>query len=118
MEDLNTELSKWFEELQKLPVDSHLLCPKINNDDDEDYGGLSGTSTASPIKEKRIQDGQHRIEVTYWNSLILGFDKKDAGEWLTDFTARLETCLKFCPECVLNWHMQRKRHLRKFSVYD
>ncbi|RFU81156.1 helicase sen1 [Trichoderma arundinaceum] len=51
-------------------------------------------------KKSRMQESKDRIEVTYWNSLIFGFDKQEAGKWLEDFTGRLENCLKYCPECV------------------
>jgi len=58
-----------------------------------------------------------RIEITYWNSLIFGYDKKDAGKWLETFRDRLNRCLKHCGGCVLNWHMKRRAHLDKFAEY-
>ncbi|CAM1502138.1 Fc.00g041220.m01.CDS01 [Cosmosporella sp. VM-42] len=117
MSDLNEELGKWYEELQKIPTECHLLCPKTFNDDEEDYKTLDDPDSEISIdeKKKRIQKGDERIEVTYWNSLIFGFDKQDAGKWLDEFATRLEECLKLCSDCVLNWHMKRKNYLQKFA---
>lgn len=117
MAELNEELSKWFEELQKLPSESHLLCPKISEDDVEDYKSLDDPESAISRSEKaaRIEDGKRRIEITYWNSLIFGFDKSAAGKWLDEFKERIERTLRTCSECVLNWHMYRPLQLQKFS---
>ena len=119
MSDLNEELSKWYEELGKIPPECHLLCPKVSSDDDEEYKILDATDSNISIDEKRnrIQKGNERIEITYWNSLIFGFDKQDAGKWLEEFATRLEECLKLCSDCVLNWHMKRKMYLQKFAEY-
>lgn len=119
MADLNEELAKWFDEFQTINPESHLLCPKISDEDVENYKTLSDPHTSISIeeKQKRIENGESRIEITYWNSLIFGYDKKDAGKWLDTFTDRLEHCLKLCSECVLNWHMRRRIHLDKFAEY-
>ena len=115
--DSRNELEKWYEEYQKLPAENHLLCPRLDNEDDENYKDLSDSSSkiSQADKRARIEAAQKRIEITYWNSLIFGFDKKDAGKWLDQFTNRLESCLKTCADCVLNWHMTRQHHLDKFS---
>lgn len=119
MADLNEELVKWFEVFQKVDQECHLLCPKLSDDDFEDYKTLSDPHSEISVeeKQKRIKDGEARIEMTYWNSLIFGYDKKDAGKWLDTFTDRLEHCLKLCSDCVLNWHMKRRAHLEKFAEY-
>ncbi|KAH7019944.1 SEN1 N terminal-domain-containing protein [Ilyonectria destructans] len=117
MSDVNEELAKWYEELQKIPTEYHLLCPRTGDDDEENYKNLDDPDSKISLEEKkkRIEQGKERIEVTYWNSLIFGFDKKVAGKWLEDFTTRLEEGLKFCSDCVLNWHMKRKANLQKFA---
>ncbi|KYK59906.1 hypothetical protein DCS_01040 [Drechmeria coniospora] len=117
MAEFNEDLARWFEELQKVPAEHHLLCPKISTDDAEDYKSFDDIYSRITVEEKkkRIEDGDRRIEITYWNSLIFGFDKKDAGKWLNEFTTRLEDCLKSCPGCVLNWHMKRRANLQKFA---
>lgn len=117
MADINEVLGKWYEEFQQIPAEVHLLCPRISVEDDENYKNLDDPDSRISTEEKssRIQKSKERIEITYWNSLIFGFDKQEAGKWLEDFTGRLESCLKDCPECVLNWHMKRKHHLQMFS---
>ncbi|RDA87378.1 hypothetical protein CP532_6981 [Ophiocordyceps camponoti-leonardi (nom. inval.)] len=117
MSEFNELLNKWFEELQKIPTDYHLLCPKISDNDEENYRTLDDPTSKITLaeKKKRIEDGQARIEITYWNSLIFGFDKQEAGKWLDDYTSRLQNCLKECPDCVFNWHSNRKASLQKFS---
>jgi senataxin len=119
MSDPNPELNKWFGELQKLPAEVHLLCPRVRDDDLENYKLLNDDKSNITVEEKksRISDGMQRIEITYWNTLIFGYDKREAGKWLEDFTTRLEHCLKNCPDCVFNWHMKRKIHLQKFNEH-
>lgn len=117
MADINEVLGKWYDDFQKIPPEVHLLCPRLGDDDDENYKDFDDLDSKILPEEKqaRIEQSKKRIEITYWNSLIFGFDKQEAGKWLEDYTARLDTCLKYCPECVLNWHMKRKAHLQKFS---
>ncbi|TFB03099.1 Helicase SEN1 [Trichoderma ghanense] len=117
MADINEVLGKWYEEFQRIPAEVHLLCPRVSADDDEDYKSLEDpdSSISAEEKQSRIEQSKKRIEITYWNSLIFGFDKQEAGRWLEEFTGRLDKCLKSCPECVLNWHMKRRHHLQVFS---
>lgn len=116
---ISDELGKWFDEFQSIPPETHLLCPRINDDDAENYRLLDDLDSAitREEKEKRIEAANSRINITYWNSLIFGFDKKDAGKWLADFSRRLDASLKSCSECVLNWHMRRKPQMQKFLEY-
>lgn len=113
------ELSKWFEALQQLSPECHLLCPRIGPDDVEIYKGSrpSDSQITSAERLKRIADGDERIKITYWNSLIFGFDKEDAGQWVDEFAKRLEDCLQQCPDCVINWHSMRQHYLQEFTEY-
>ncbi|GAB0137064.1 hypothetical protein EsDP_00005347 [Epichloe bromicola] len=117
MSELNEELAKWYDELQKLPTECHLLCPKIDSDDPENYKTFDDPETkiSADEKRKRIEQGHRRVEITYWNSLIFGFDKSAAGKWLEDFKERLEQTLRTCSDCVLSWHMRRPVYLQSFS---
>ena len=83
MTDLNDELVKWYEELQQFSPDAHLLCPRTGDDDNENYKTLDDPESTISVEEKeaRIKEGRRKIEITYWNSLIFGFDKQDAGKW-------------------------------------
>ncbi|KAG6031692.1 hypothetical protein E4U41_007480 [Claviceps citrina] len=117
MSELNEELAKWYDELQKLSSECHLLCPKIDSDDGENYKIVDDPESTISVDEKkqRIEQGHRRIEITYWNSLIFGFEKSAAGKWLEEFKERLEQTLRTCSDCVLNWHMRRPVYLQQFS---
>lgn len=117
MHEIDEELAKRYAELQEIPPDVHLLCPKTSEDDEEDYRKVNDPDSSLPPaeKQKRIQDGEKRVELTYWNSLILGFDKKAAGKWGEEFRERLDNALRHCSDCVLNWHMKRQEQLHRFS---
>lgn len=116
---ISDELGKWFEKLQAIPPGNHLLCPRISDDDGENYRLLDDPDSdiTRQEKEDRIEAGNQRIDITYWNSLIFGFDKKEAGKWLEEFTTKLDASLRTCSECVLNWHMRRKAQMQKFLEY-
>jgi senataxin len=117
MADAQTQLLPWFEKLKALPLEAHLLCPKLSGADDENYKDLNDpeSSITRETKQKRIKDGEARLEITYWNSLVFGFDRRDSGQWVEEFNERLNGCLQECPDCVLNWHMRRKQFLRQFA---
>ncbi len=116
---ISEELGKWFDEFQAIPPERHLLCPRISDDDGENYRSLDDpdSTITREEKEKRIAAGNSRIDITYWNSLIFGFDRKDAVKWLGEFTKRFDASLKSCSECVLNWHMRRKPQIQNFLEY-
>ncbi|KAF4465127.1 hypothetical protein FALBO_8041 [Fusarium albosuccineum] len=115
--DLHEELSQWYEKIQKFPKESHLLCPRVSDDDGENYKVLDDPdSSISPDEKKsRLEKGDERLEATYWNSLIFGFDKQSQGKWGDELAERLSSCLKHCADCVFNWHMKRKAILQQFN---
>lgn len=99
-----------------LPEEPHLLCPKVNDDDEEDYSALGPqTTTGITLEEKqhRIQDAQRRTELTYDLSLLLGISKEQAGGWIEQWTERIELFLTKCDACILTYHMHRKVFLKK-----
>ncbi|KAM0561006.1 hypothetical protein ACHAPJ_003506 [Fusarium lateritium] len=115
--DLNEELSQWYEKIQNFDDECHLLCPRINDDDNENYRIREDPDSSIPQDEKdsRIQKGKERLEITYWNSLIFGFDKSSQGKWGEQLGERLNGCLKHCADCVYNWHMKRRALLQQFQ---
>lgn len=116
MDQLYEVLEGKYDGLQNIPDGSHWLCAKISDDDDEDYRRFNEESNLSASeKKRRIKDGESRTELTYWNSLVLGYDRKTAGQWGEEFRNKLDTTLKHCADCVLNWHMKRRLHLQKFA---
>lgn len=103
-----------FEEWHSLPDEVHLFCPKIDDDDEEDYQspGPPVTEITSAEKEKRIQDVQKRKELTYNLSLLLGISKEQSGGWLHQWTDRAESFLTKCDGCILGYHMYRRIFLK------
>lgn len=116
MSDPAQVLKGWFEKFQQIPAGCHLLCPRIKADDDENYRYPEPDSLLTDDERtKRILAGDSRVEITYWNSLVFGFEKEQAGPWLEEFTERLSLCLRECSECVINWYMRRQHYIKAFT---
>lgn len=115
--DIHEELSQWYEKIQKFPKECHLLCPRVSDDDYENYKLLDDpdSTISQDEKKSRIEEGNERLKVTYWNCLIFAFDKQSQGKWGDELAERLNHILKYCPECVFNWHMKRKDVLQQFQ---
>ncbi|KAI8722332.1 hypothetical protein NCS52_00376700 [Fusarium sp. LHS14.1] len=115
--DIHEELSQWYEKIQQFPKECHLLCPRVSDDDYENYKLLDDPDSTISQEEKksRIEEGNERLKVTYWNCLIFAFDKQSQGKWGDELAERLNHILKYCPECVFNWHMKRKDVLQQFQ---
>lgn len=108
-------ITRSYAEWERLPETPHLLCPKVNDDDDEDYAneGPPTTGISAEEKQQRIQDARRRKEVTYDLALLLGISKEQSGGWLDEWTQRTESFLTKCDGCILGYHMHRKAFLKK-----
>ncbi|KAI1501889.1 SEN1 N terminal-domain-containing protein [Biscogniauxia marginata] len=107
-----------FNKIRALPPENHLFCPKISEDDEENYNDLeaeSGLSIAE--KEQRIQDGAHRLDMMYSCSLILGVDPTAASAMVEEFQTRSGAFLKSCATCVRNWHKAREPFLKDINQF-
>ncbi|KAM0342341.1 hypothetical protein ACHAPQ_000069 [Fusarium lateritium] len=115
--DIDEELSQWYEKIQSFDNECHLLCPRLGEDDNENYRVLEDPDSAitQDQKRNRIQQGQERVKITYWNCLIFGFDKENQGKWGEELGSRLNACLQSCADCVYNWHMNRRALLQQFQ---
>lgn len=109
------KITESYEQWAGLPEEPHLLCPKINDEDEEDYSvpGHSTTGITVGEKSQRIQDSQRRTELTYDLSLLLGISKEQSGGWIEQWTERIESYLTKCDACILGYHMHRKVFLKK-----
>jgi senataxin len=116
-DNLEDILEKWYREFDRIPAEHHLLCPKVDDDDLENYDNDSTLPDGITAEEKsrRIKEGRRRLEIAYWNTLLFAYDKDKAGIWLIKYSQRLTSCLENCDKCVLNWHMGRKAALQRFS---
>lgn len=108
-----------YEQWAELAESPHLLCPKINDEDDEDYSSPGPPTTGITVQERqqRIQDAQRRKELTYDLSLLLGITKEQSGGWIEQWTERIESFLTKCDGCILGYHMHRKIFLKKLREY-
>lgn len=115
--DLHEELIQWYEKIQAFDDECHLLCPRVNDEDNENYRIQDDPDSAisRDEKTKRIEQGRERLEITYWNCLIFGFDQSSQGKWGEQLGERLNACLKHCADCVYNWHMNRRPLLQQFQ---
>lgn len=122
VDEENEETTRIYDGIAKVwtqwqPLDNvkHLLCPKVNDDDDEDYSspGPPVTDITAEEKAQRIQDAQHRRDLTYQLALLLGIDEDMSIGWLEPWTEGIERCLTKCDSCILYYHMHRKAFLKK-----
>lgn len=111
-------LEKTYEELRSIPTERHMCCPKISEDDDEDYDDLESPGEISvAVKEQRIADGNKRLYLLYDCSLILGLPAGSAPILSDEFSKRSNAFLKACASCVRNWHRGRRPFLKRMSEY-
>lgn len=101
-----------------IPADAHLLCPKISDDDEEDYDDVKEPGDVG-VEEKlrRFQDFKRRVGIVYQTSLIFGFEEENAALQLKEFRLRTNGCLTTCSQCVRTWHRNRKPFLKHLSEY-
>ena len=111
-------LEKTYEELRAIPTEHHMCCPKISEDDDEDYDDLESPGEISvEVKEQRIVDGNKRLYLLYDCSLILGLPPGSTPILSDEFSKRSNAFLKACASCVRNWHRGRRPFLKRMSEY-
>ncbi|OAA62492.1 hypothetical protein SPI_04032 [Niveomyces insectorum RCEF 264] len=129
-QEVYEEIIRSHQELERIPPEVHLFCPRLSDDDLEDYddpqptpgtgsGSGSGSTLGGPARQARIDDGHRRLQLTSWASLILGISREQADRWLGDWVRRTESFLVKCDACVRAWHMERKalksRLLKEFD---
>lgn len=112
-------LQKAFHDLGALSYDLHLMCPKVSEDDDEEYEDLEEAGEIGiEEKKKRTEAAAARLDTVYRCSLVLGFGADGgAGELLTVFKNRVNSLLETCAGCVRGWHRKRKPFLKDLIEY-
>jgi senataxin len=112
------DIPEAFNLFTNLPVDAHLLCPKVSEEDDEDYEDLSEPGDFGvEEKLKRIQEFKKRVGIAYQASLVFGFEEDNAASELEEFRSRTNSFLTTCSHCVRTWHRNRKPFLKHLSEY-
>ncbi|RYP68305.1 hypothetical protein DL770_008468 [Monosporascus sp. CRB-9-2] len=111
-------LEKTYEELRSIPPECHMCCPKISDEDEEDYDDLEAPSELSNAeKEQRVADGKKRLDLLYDCSLILGLPAGSAPTLSDEFYKRSNAFLRACAGCVRNWHKGRRPFLKRLSEW-
>ncbi|CAK7202909.1 DEAD-box type RNA helicase [Sporothrix eucalyptigena] len=123
-QEVYEEIISSHQELERIPPEVHLFCPRTSDDDQDDYddptaGGASLSPDEKAVRQARLDDGRRRLQLTSWASLILGINRNQADRWLDDWIRRTESFLVKCDGCVRAWHMERKalkdRLLKEFD---
>jgi senataxin len=106
-----------YHELEGIPEETHLLCPRVDDSDTNAYDEPDepGDDITAEEKQQRIKDGEERFLVASRLSLMLGLNAEQVKSWLETWKTRLETCLRKCDACVRNWHSRRADFLRYVS---
>ncbi|ROV94898.1 hypothetical protein VSDG_07052 [Cytospora chrysosperma] len=104
-----------YKEWVIIPAEHHLLCPKLNDEDDEDYRDPGPSEITAEEKERRIRDAQRRVELTYDLSLLVGITEEQSSGLKEQWIDRTESFLTKCDACVLRWHMHRKKFFEKLQ---
>ena len=123
-QEVYEEIISSHQELERIPPEAHLFCPRTSDDDAEDYDdpaylspGLAPETLAH--RQTLVGEGRRRLQLTSWASLILGISAEQADRWLGDWISRTETFLVKCDSCIRAWHMERKalkgRLLKEFD---
>lgn len=112
--DLVTDAYVAWKELE-LTEGQHMLCPKIGDDDDEDYVAYTLPVTAATIEDKanRTYWANKRVEQTYDASMLLGLSRSVTGDWVDKFVKGIEYWLTKCDTCILYYHMHRRKFLKR-----
>ncbi|KAB5560107.1 SEN1 N terminal-domain-containing protein [Coniochaeta sp. 2T2.1] len=117
MDDLYDSIINNYHDLQAVPEDTHILCPKVSDDDPNDYKepGEPGEDITVEEKKKRIADADKRLGVAYRLSLMLGLNAEQMKTWLENWALRVEGSLRTCDQCIRNWHLGRDKFLNSVS---
>ncbi|OCK89265.1 tRNA-splicing endonuclease-like protein [Cenococcum geophilum 1.58] len=107
------ELVRKLQELQRLPEDVHLFCPRVGDDTsiyyEEDLAGFPQDEDDA-IKEDRIKKLKE-VEERKWLTLdslqILAFDGPDAAPYIAWLKERLDTQMTCCDVCIRIFHKAR-----------
>jgi senataxin len=99
-----------------LPSETHLLCPRVSEDDDEDYDDLEEPGdVGTDEKQRRLEDFRSRVALVYQCSLIFGFEETSAASLQEQFKTRTSAFLQTCSHCVRTWHRNRAPFLKRLA---
>lgn len=107
-----------YHKLEAIPPDLHLLCPKVDDEDLEEYGDTDEPGGISAEeKKRRIEDAKTRHDITYRLCFLMGLSEEQASTWIEEWAKRLQEFLTKCDRCVRNWHLGREPFLKIVLEY-
>ncbi|KAF2745877.1 hypothetical protein M011DRAFT_459767 [Sporormia fimetaria CBS 119925] len=120
-----THIIDRIHELQALPSDLHLFCPRSGDESDayyeEDLAGVSPEDRPADLEEK-IQQAQERKLCTLDALQVMAFDGEEAEQYQAWLTDRLQTLMTSCDVCVRVFHQSRsewkERLLQQYEDED
>ena len=114
-EEIYDALMTYHLELDSIPPETHLFCPKVNDDDLTNYEELDVADedgVTSEEKKARVKAFDTRQIAAYYLSLLMGISVEHVGSWLQEWSERTEGFLSKCDACVRTWHRNRAPFIR------
>lgn len=111
-------LDRAWEVFNALNQDLHLLCPQVDDNDEEAYDNLEDPGEVGiDVKKARVDDAKRRIDLTYHISYYLGFSQDDehVQQRVSQWQERVKSFLTSCHSCVRHWHQHRKQFLGQLT---
>lgn len=115
MSEIYDFLIQGHKQLQAIPEAVHWFCPKVSDDDVEDYyvhPDEDGEEITKEEKAKRLKDFISRRDLAYKFCLVIGVSGEQAEEWQDWYLKRVHHFLTTCHLCIRNWHRQRQPFLK------
>jgi len=81
-QEVYEEIIYAHQKLESIPEQLHLFCPKVDDDDEEDYDNADtdGDTIDAQQKKTRVEEAKARLQFTSWASLILGINREQADK--------------------------------------
>jgi senataxin len=108
-------LNEGYEGISEIPEGPHPCCPKIGDEDEENYDDLEDPPHMASEKKSRIEEGKRRLDLSCKLSLVLGLTDASKERYQSIFDSRVDRYLNFCPGCIKNWHKYRLKFLKQLS---
>ena len=102
-------------ELQQLPPELHLLCPRSSPDDadryDEDIEGIDLAEIEGPGRSKRVKDARARRNKFMSSLQLLAYDGSESEQYQRYIWERIDEALGNCDICIRNYYVARMHFL-------
>ena len=108
-------LTHILRELQQLPPELHLLCPRGSSDDpdryDEDIEGVPLADIDGPGRSRKIKDARARRDKFMSSLQLLAYDGSESEQYQRYIWERIDEALGNCDICIRNYYVARMHFL-------